>query len=248
MFIAAIIAATAGADVPSNESIQAQRDAWSRAYLAKEYGIQPDGGVTVMPAEQMKSYQDTKTMRDKIHADISTYGYVREANDPNNRLFNLAYIARRDLRIYANINSPGNTHLKYTVAELKLAYNYIGVPLNVVNVIGYAPYLSYIKDKGWVGAMQFFTKEGIGSCVYSENNIKLSHAAAIIPKEDARDDVNGKITTVIVKGTPETKFIYTVDWYDDKFFRQIECANDEYNEAITQGIIELAKVADAKNE
>lgn len=241
----AVIAATSIAHALTDEEIAAERLAWSKAYLAKEHGIEPDGGVKVVPEKEMRTYSHGE--RYLMHKDIQKYGYINKPNDSNNRLFNLEYIAKLDLKAHANDTNPESTHLRSAIDDIKMAYKFNGIPANTVNVIGYAPYLTYLKDKGWVGAMEFFTKEGIGSCSYSENNIQLSHGAAIIPKEDTRYDVNGKVTTVIVKGTPESKFLYTIDWYDDKFFKQIECANDVYDPAITQGIIELAKFADSSS-
>lgn len=243
--IITLTAVTSMAHALTDQEIEAERLAWSKAYLAKEHGIEPDGGVKVMPEKEMRTYSHGE--RYLMHRDIQKYGYINKPNDLNNRLFDLAYIARRDLRAHANDSSPYSTHLRSNIADIKMAYKFEGIPAGLVNVLGYAPYLTYQKDKGWVGAMEFFTKDGLGNCSYSENNIKLSHAAAIIPKEDVTYVVNGKVTTAIAQGTPESKFIYTVDWYDDKFFKQIACANESYDSAITQGIIDLAKVADKES-
>ena len=54
----------------TDAEIQAERMAWSKAYLAKNYGIEPDGGVKVMPAEKMMTSEENKSMRDKIKEDI----------------------------------------------------------------------------------------------------------------------------------------------------------------------------------
>lgn len=78
----------------------------------------------------------------------------------------------------------------------------------------------------------------------SENNIKLSHASIIIAKEDMRNDVNSKTTTVEIMGTPDSGFTYTVEWFDDAFFRKLECANKVYSEGITNSVIKIAQSID----
>ncbi len=231
---------------PEDDKLLAERMEWSRNYIAKRGGPVPDGGVTVIPSNKMSTYQDTKEQSAKMRADIAKYGYLREKNDPNNNLFNLKTVADNDLRHHGKDFKPGNTHLKVSISDIRMAYTFLGVPLNAgIDSVGFAPYTTYIEGKGWAGAAHFFMKDGIGSCVFSESNVKLTHGAIIIPEEDARHDINDKTTTVLVTGTPESKFLYAVDWYDTTFFRRLECANDKFDSSITESIIELAKRIDA---
>lgn len=109
----------------------------------------------------------------------------------------------------------------------------------------HTPYTTYITNQGWAGIVQFFDKSGIGTCNFKENNIKLTHGSVIIPKEDARTDINGKATIVEVEGKQKNGFIYNVEWYDQNFFRQLECLNMAYDPSITQRVIELAKNIDS---
>lgn len=85
---------------------------------------------------------------------------------------------------------------------------------------------------------------GVGVCNYSENNIKLSHGSIIIPEEDARKDINGKYTTIDIEGKKKSGFVYDIRWYDDNFFRQLECTSPQYDPDITQKLVELAKKID----
>ena len=74
-----------------------------------------------------------------------------------------------------------------------------------------------------------------------------SGAPIVIAKEDVRNDVNGKTTTVEVMGKPDIGFTYTVEWFDDGFFRKVECANKQYSADITNLVIALANQIDANN-
>ena len=58
------------------------------------------------------------------------------------------------------------------------------------------------------------------------------------------EDINSKITTVEVIGSPKTGFLYNVEWFDSTFFRQLECANQRFSEKVKQDVIELAKRID----
>ena len=68
-----------------------------------------------------------------------------------------------------------------------MAYTFVGVPKDdMSDFIGVAPYLTYLNGQGWVGAKQFFIKNGLGSCVFSESNVRLSHGSIVIAQEDVR--------------------------------------------------------------
>jgi hypothetical protein len=232
---------------PEDDALQAKRMEWSRAHLEKQGGPVPDGGVKVIPAEQMASYKENKSTILKIKNDMAKYGYIKE-NSQAEQLLNLKIVSVHDFKKHGDNYDPHNTHLKHSIDEIKMAYTFVGVSSNeITESIGYAPAVTYIKGEGWAGAAHFFIKDGIGNCSYSENNTKLSHGAVIIPKENARYDVNGKTTTVIVRGTPESGFLYNIDWYDATFFRQLSCANKSFDPKITEGIIELAKHIDTYN-
>ncbi len=233
--------------VTEDEALQAKRMEWSRAYLEKQGGPVPDGGVKVLPAEKMASYKENKSTIFKIKHDMATYGYVKEYSQAE-QLLTIKITAPRDFKKHGQDYDAKNTHLKHDINDIKMAYTFIGVPLQEgTESIGFAPITTYIKDKGWAGAIYFFTKDGLGNCSYSENYVKLTHGAVIIAKENARYDVNGKTTTVIVRGTPESGFLYNIDWYDTTFFRQLSCANKNFDQKITDGIIELAKRIDTPN-
>ena len=163
-----------------------------------------------------------------------------QANPSTNLLLHLKLTSKRDLIAHGNDSDPKSTHLKKSVHELKMAYTPTEIPSSVANeYIGSAPYLTYLKDQGWVGVIQFFVNKEAGNCSFSENNVTLSHGSIIIAKEDVRNDINGKTTTVEVMGTPNSGFTYTVEWFDDRFFRKVECANKHYSSDLTRSCGQL---------
>lgn len=239
------LGATVGFADQAADDLQAQRMAWSKAYLEKQGLPTPDGGVKILPEKQMSSYAEKKEERIKFKKDIQKFGYIKSDNPSTNQLLTLSITSRRDLMAYANDSDPKSTHLKKSVNDLKMAYTPTQVPSSVADTyIGAAPYLTYLKDQGWVGAIQFFNNNGVGNCSFSENNVKLSHGSIVIAKEDVRTDVNGNTTTVEVMGTPNGGFTYTVEWFDDAFFRKVECANKKYSADLTNSVIKIAQSID----
>lgn len=224
-----------------DDDLNTKRLAWSKKYLENQGLPSPDGGVKIISEKQMSSYHEKKEERLKFKKDIEQLGYINSDNPSTNQLLTLSITSQRDLIAHGNDNDPESTHLKKSVSDLKMAYNPIQVNSSVVdNYIGAAPYLTYLKDKGWVGVIQFFNNKKVGNCSFSENNIKLSHGSIIIAKEDVRHDVNDKVTTIEVMGTENGGFTYTVEWFDDAFFRKVECANKEFS---TQTMDEVVKIA-----
>ncbi len=228
-----------------DDELQAKRMAWSKAYLAKQGLPVPDGGVKIIPEEQMATYASRMEERNKFKSDIQSFGYIQRDNPSTNQLLTISITSERDLMAHGDDTDPTSTHLKSSLRKLKMAYPATEIPASVADTyIGAAPYLTYLKDTGWVGSVQFFKNHNIGNCSFSENNIKLSHGSIIIAKEDVRTDVNGKTTTVEVMGTLDSGFTYTVEWFDDSYFRKVECANKHYSDELTNAVIGIAQEID----
>lgn len=224
---------------------ESQRMVWTKAYLQKHGLPTPDGGVKIVPEKEMSSYSEKKEERLKFKSDIQKFGYIKEDNPSTNLLLNLSITSQRDLKAHGNNGDPRSTHLKRSLHDLRMAYIPTQLPSSVVDTyVGAAPYLTYLKDQGWVGVIQFFINNNIGNCAFSENNVKLSRGSIVIAKEDVRNDVNDKTTTVEVMGTPSSGFTYTIEWFDDSFFRKVECANKNYSTDLTNSVIQIAKTID----
>ena len=121
------------------------------------------------------------------------------------------------------------------------------------NVVGVAPFGAYKQIKngddgdGWDGAVQFFEKNRIGSCAYTEHNRKLARSGIEIIKELISNEINEKPTIVLIKGSKETGFIYKIKWYDQIFSKELECANSNFSKDLKVQVIELAKRIDLKD-
>ncbi len=244
MFLTLIVGLNA-AYADGQDDIQAQRMAWTKAYLEKQGLPSPDGGIKIVPEKKMSSYSERKEERMRFKKDIQQFGYINADNPSSEQLLTLAITAKRDLMAHSNDSDLEGTHLRKSINDLKMAYTPTEIPASVADTyIGAAPYLSYLKDQGWTGNIQFFSNKSIGNCSFSENNVRLSHGSIIIAKEDVRNDVNGKITTVEVMGTLNSGFTYTVEWFDDAFFRKVECANKLYSSNLTSSVIKIAQSID----
>lgn len=220
-----------------------EREEWTKQHFAKQGSPVPDGGVSVVPEQQMSEYKTFKEQRTKERADVQKYGYIKSALPQTQSLLNFKEVSKH--QFVAKSANPANEGLRRSVNELEMAYEFKGVPAHAVTtMLGVAPSVTYIKGQGWAGAMQFFEKAGLGNCSYRENNLKFSHGAAIIPEEDATRDVNGKITVATVTGENSNGFMYAVDWYDADYFRELKCAKTNYAADTMTAMLELARQID----
>ncbi|MCC5791689.1 MAG: hypothetical protein JJT82_03660 [Legionellaceae bacterium] len=146
-------------------------------------------------------------------------------------------------RANAIFAKTSQTELKPTAQQIPLGYQFNALPKNSgIDVTAFAPSGGY--HNGWNGIVAFFEKEGLGSCAYTENNITLSQAAIYIPHHEAEYRVNGKLTLTEVGGSKDTGFLYTVHWFDERFFYRLECASIQYKMSLKNEVIALAKELD----
>lgn len=221
-----------------------------------------DGEVRIVPAKSLlassKNSEDAafaaKTIQQYLSmlAEQKKQGYVREPEPRAKELLEFHHVAPYQFKKYEAEFNPESTHLRHTSNELKMAYVFVGVPDSEMdNNIGVAPYGAYkqatngVDKDGWDGAVQFFDKRGIGSCAFTEHNIKIAHGGVELIKELVSYDVHNKPTVILVKGNEGTGFTYKISWYDTTFSRELECANKEYSPTIKEDVIALANKIDA---
>ena len=222
------------------DKIAKERAEWvEKTFTAKGTPV-PDSGVKVIQQKKMSTYKMLKSQINKEQSDIKKYGYINEALPQIQSLLNFKEIMNQ-----SSLNSNGKESIKQNISDIQMAYEFRAIPVGVAtSVYGFTPSVTYIKAKGWVGIIQFFAKDNIGNCSFRENNLKFSHGAAIIPEEEATKEVNGKVTVAITTGQQDYGFMYSVDWYDNNFFRELKCANKKFKKETMNNVIELAKMID----
>lgn len=225
------------------DKVAKEREEWTKQHFAKQGAPIPDGGIKVMPEQQMSEYKTFKAQRTKERSDIKRYGYIKQHLPEAQSLLNFKEISKNQFAKSSNNTDEG---LRHSINEIKMAYDFKGVPFHLTTkMLGVAPSVTFIQGQGWAGAMQFFETASLGNCSYRENNLKFSHGSAIIPEEDATNEVNGKITVAHVTGENSSGFLYNVDWYDNNFFRELKCAKSDYQPDALLSAIQLARQIDS---
>lgn len=207
----------------------------------------PDSGVKLVPLDSLQNSEIQKKKALLASAEQKKIGYFKEDSPRAHELLHFDEVIKRNQVIEAKMFKASETHLRHSVSDMTMAYTYVGVPeADMTKLIGIAPAGTYVESpvKGWSGAVEFFENQ-VGTCAYTENNLRVSHGAARIAQEDARNDVNGKITLVDITGTDASGYLYRVKWFDDNYIRELECANKKYSADTTKQVISLANRIDS---
>lgn len=199
-----------------------------------------DGSIQVKPLIKI-SNGITTPYKNKIliaHEAIKKNGFYEIDNQEVKTIFKLAN--QKPMPVgYSNYQ---DTHLKSTIKDVGLAFEYKSIPVNDKDIIGYAAIGGY--DNGWNGITQIFKDSDLGTCQYDLYNIKLSHGSEFIPEELASYDVNGKATLIDVRGSLKSGFVYNIHWADNTKVNDLYCANMIFEKSKTKKLIELAKKID----
>ena len=212
----------------------------------------PGSGIKLVPRAMLDLSKDQLKKGAKAEEEMKTLGYaVVETNRPI-ELLNFHNYSKTQFKLYATNTRDTSTHLRSQIKDLKLAFEFKGVPqgksLGIagnITLLGVAPQGGFHDDKGgWSGAAQYFDAKNIGSCSYGVMNVKASNTAAELAIEDVTYSVNNKATITTVEGNKSSGFLYKVDWYDNQNFHELECANMKYSAETTNSIIALANQID----
>ncbi|CEK10137.1 hypothetical protein [Legionella hackeliae] len=208
-------------------------------------GFSPDGGAVIVPRSALNIPKDMVETGRRNLAEQKKFGFYKEETDIPKQMLQMNETVDIKLVVSDKDHNSASSRLKRSISQIKLGYDFIPIPMSeITKNLGFSANGGY--NDGWNGVNQFFIKDSIGTCVYMENNIKLSHASAKIAEDSVRYDVNEKITTLEVKGTDTSGFLYTVEWFDSSYFRSLECANIKHSDEITQSVINLAQKIDIK--
>lgn len=228
--------------------------ALNKQYLQKQGLPDLDGEVKISKAKIILSSSKDKYYNSqinqflKMHQEQQRNGFVEDIQPRAKELLEFENSSEYQFKKYKNAFSMKGTFLRQNPSDLIMAYHYTGVPESIVDhMIGVSPYGAFKETKygdeatGWDGAIQFFTKKGIGTCEYKEHNLKLAHGGVELINELVSYEIYNKPTVILVQGTKNSAYLYQVSWYDDNFSRQLFCANPNFSNQIKENVIELAR-------
>ncbi len=230
-----------------------QKDAFNQANikaLEKQDLPIPTSGVRVVPQESIKMQGWQKRQMLDESKQMRTKGYIEKTSTRAYELMNIkAKIIKIEARQKVSLANMGtSSHMRQSPEDIPFAYTYIGAPIeDMIEFYGIAPVGTYVEEPlaGWTGAVEFF-KTSFGYCAYTENNLIAAHGAARIAEEEAQNDVNGKITLIDIEGNDSTGYLYRVNWFDNVFNRNLECAAKNFSQDVRGATINLAKEIDSK--
>lgn len=173
-------------------------------------------------------------------ASIEKLGYVEENNKDAQKMLNF----QDDYRFGAKNKQLAIDELRQNLSDIKMAYSFKGVPKTVATeVLGYNEWLGEI-DAGFPGIQEYFINPDLGICIYYENNLKYTGGSIQLVADEMTNEVNGKYTETEIRGSKKSGFVYTVYWYDNKYFRQLDCAWNRYSKNHMKKVVETSGVID----
>lgn len=229
----------------------------------------PGSGIKIVPRAQLHLSEEQIALGKKAEEEeeeeeeMKTLGYAINPSDYPRELLNIHKQLQSRHKLQTAPLSDESTELRPRIQDLKLAFKFEGVTQlknahsrrlqsvsssNEFTLIGAVPQGGFHKEKGgWSGAAQFFAVKNIGTCSYGVINVKASNTAAELAAEDVTYVINKKPTISTVEGSPNTGFIYKIEWYDNESFHELECANMKYSPELTKSVTNLAKDIDAQS-
>lgn len=210
--------------------------------LRKLHLTLPDSGIQIVPRSEIELSlpKDYINESRRKHTLMQTKGYIKKYNPRAQQLFEFHHTGAMQIKQHENNYNPLSTHLRKSPNDLRLAF--IPKKINHINMTGAAPIGAYLKGQGWNGDVQFFIKEEIGSCAYSE--MSFLHGGVRLADDAVRYDINGKATLVEVSGNDRSGYVYKIKWFDNAFTQTLECASKTYHQSFTEKVIQFASEID----
>ena len=214
----------------------------------------PGSGIKIAPRSALNLSQEQLDKGAKEEEELKSKGYVTKYTNRPNELLKFSSIAKKELKLLVKPMSETSTNLRKNVKDIKLAFKFKGIAYNHalrssssgnITLLGAVPQGGFHEDKGgWSGVAQYFVDINIGTCSYGVMNVKASNTAAQLAMEDVTYTINHKATLMRTEGSENSGFLYTIEWFDDDNFHELECANLTYSPKINNAVIELANQID----
>lgn len=208
----------------------------------------PGSGIHIVPRASLDLSEEALRKGAKEEEEMKERGYIPSYTERPKELLNF-HLKVNEIKEGESLPDT-STKLRRTVAEIKLGFKPKGFDNALVNsgditLIAAVPQGGFHDEKGgWSGVAQFFMEKNIGTCSYGVMNVKVSQTAAQLAEESITYDVNNKPTLSRVEGSDHSGFLYTLEWYDNENFHELECANMKYSKEITEQVLNLAKMID----
>lgn len=210
-----------------------------RARMQQE-GFILEKGVALLPSEKIMATNSLKNL----------WVATPNANQPQSsyqerieELLQLGHVVQANYNANANNHDRNSAVIRKNIADIHMAYSFIPVPdADMSKAYGFAACGTF--NKGWTGVTEYFQKQDIGNCAYTDYNFSLAHATANAIDAVVRYDVNNKVTTVHVEGNKDSGYLYTVAWMDSNYYRTLECASKRDVGNMTAQVIALAQRID----
>lgn len=245
------LAATA---LTPDERMQVEKD---NLKLLEELGLPlPGSGIKIVPRAMLGMDSAQIEAGNRARAEFNEKGYVEKfINYPAQLLSISPEKVKKELKSVRYPVSKEYSGLSENISKLKLAFDFPSLKNNrnlmnsessSITILAATPKGAFHEELGgWSGAVEFFIHEKIGTCSYSVMNVKAANTAVRLAQEDVTYTINDKATVLLpVEGSENSGFIYSLEWYDDKNFHELECANMKYSSEINESVIELAKNID----
>jgi len=211
-----------------------------RARMQQE-GFTIEKGVTLLPAEKIMAPNSLNSLWVATPNANQLQSSYRERVA---ELLQLGHVVQANYNANANNHDRNSAVLRKNIADIHMAYSFTPVPdADISKPYGFAACGTF-NNNGWTGVTEYFQKQDVGNCAYTDYNFALAHATASATDAVVRYDVNNKVTTVHVEGNKDTGFLYTVAWMDSTYFRTLECAAKRNTENVTAQMIALAQHID----
>ncbi len=210
-----------------------------RARMQQE-GFTLEQDVTLLPAEKIMAPNHLSRLWVATSNAHQSQASDRERIE---ELLQLGHVVPAHYKAFANNHDRNSPILRKNIAEIHMVYSFMPVPdTDISKRYGFAACGTF--HHGWTGVTEYFQKQNVGNCAYTEYNLALAHASAQATNAVVRYDVNNKITTVHVEGSQDLGYLYTVAWMDANYFRTLECVAQRDAENVTARVIALAQHID----
>jgi hypothetical protein len=222
------------------EKIQADM----REYREKE-GFPSDGGIIVVKSSESNIPVRLNVKWLKARKEQQKNGYVKTYSDRAKELISLDDAVSFKYEASNKNTDKKSSIFRENLSEIEVGYDFITFSGGDLDLIyGFAGENTF--KNGWTGVIEFFKAKGIGNCAFSEHSVKLTHEAVRVDETFVTYSVNEKVSVVEVEGNKSSGYVYKVEWFDNNYFRDLECANPIYSESLMKNVILLANKIDKR--